>query len=145
MPATGPEFTRRALLFAALAPRLRADSADQVWDVIGSLASSLGNGHGAEFLDAFDPAMPGYQELHANVTALLAQADVQSAIDLVDNQGDDRTRTVEVDWLLSITRPADVSAAKRQDHVKSRFEKQGRRWRIVWLEPLAFFAPPPPK
>jgi hypothetical protein len=131
------------LLFVALAPRLRADSADQVWDVVSSIASALSNGSGADFLSAFDRAMPGYEELRTNVTALLGQADVQSSIDLVGNEGDDRARNVEVDWLLSIVGHADVSGAtKRQEHVKCRFEKQGKRWRIVGIEPRAFFAPP---
>ncbi|MBZ5624566.1 MAG: hypothetical protein LAQ69_38575 [Acidobacteriia bacterium] len=143
MPAIGPEFTRRALLFAALAAPLRADSADQVWDLISSMASALGNGHAAEFLSVFDPAMPGYQELRGNVTALLSQTEVQSSIDLVSNEGDDRSRTVEIDWLLTMTGSVEVSgAARRQGHVKCRFEKQGRRWRIAGMEPLAFFAPP---
>jgi hypothetical protein len=143
MPAIGPELTRRALLLAALAVPLRADSADQVWDLISSMASALGNGHAAEFLTVIDPAMPGYQELRSNVTALLAQTEVQSSIDLVSNEGDDGSRTVEVDWLLTMADSVGASGStKRQEHVKCRFEKQGRRWRIVHMEPLAFFAPP---
>jgi hypothetical protein len=143
MPATGPEFTRRALLFAALAARMRADSADEVWELVSSVASDLSAGHGGEFLGAFDPAMPGYEDLRHSVTALLGQADVQSSLELVSNEGDGRSRKVEVDWLLRITGPEEVSGAtSRQERVKCGFEKQGRRWRIVSLEPLAFFAPP---
>lgn len=146
MPATGPEFTRRALLFAALAASLRADSADQVWDLLSSMASGLSAGHAGEFLGAFDPAMPGYEELRTNVTALLAQTDVQSSIELVSDEGDDRRRMVEVDWLLRLTGREEVSGStRRQEQVKCGFEKQGKRWRTVSMEPLAFFAPPRPK
>lgn len=144
MPATGPECTRRALLFAALAAAsLRADSADEVWEVLSSVASDLSAGHGGEFLSAFDPAMPGYEELRNSVTALLGQADVQSSIELVSNEGDGRSRKVEVDWLLRITESTGVSGAtSRQERVRCGFEKQGKRWRIVSMEPLALFAPP---
>ena len=146
MPAIGPEFTRRALLLAALAASLRADSADQVWELIGSLASSLTNGSGDDFLRVFDRSMPGFEQLRTNVNALISQADVQSSIDPVSNEGDDQKRTVEVDWLMRMTGHDSVSAAvKREERVKCRFEKQGKRWRIVMLEPLSFFAAPPLK
>ena len=118
MPATGPEFTRRALLFGALAASLRADSADEVWELLSSAASDLSASHGSEFLRAFDPAMPGYEDLRNNVTTLLGQADVQSSIELVSNEGDGRSRKVEVDWLLRITGHTDVSGSmSRQERV----------------------------
>ena len=146
MPATGREFTRRTLLFAALAASLRADAADEVWELLSSAASDLSAGHGDQFLGAFDSAMPGYQDLRNSVTALLGQADVQSSIELVSNEGNEGSRKVEVDWLLRITGHTDVSGSmSRQERVKCGFEKQGRRWRIVSLEPLSFFAPPRPK
>lgn len=149
MPATGPEFTRRALLlttFGVLATRLRADSADQVWDLISSMASALTRGSGSEFVTVFDRTMPGFEELRNNVTALLAQAEVQSSIELVSNDGDDRKRTLEADWLLRITGRDNVSGAvKREERVKCQFEKQNKGWRVVSFAPLALFAAPPVK
>jgi hypothetical protein len=146
MPATGPEFTRRALLFASFAFSLRADSADEVWELLSSLASGLSAGQSEEFMRAFDPAMPGYANLRADVTALVGQAEVQSSIELVGNEGNDRSRVVEVDWLMRITGRDEVSSrANRQERVKCNFERQGKRWRIVQIEPRALFAPPRPK
>jgi hypothetical protein len=138
--------TRRALIFGVLAASLRADSADDVWELLSSLATDLSAGNPVEFLRAFDPAMPGYEGLRANVTSLLAQGDVQSSIEVESNEGDDRRRTVEADWLLRITGQAEVSGwVNRQERVKVGFEKQGKRWRVVSIEPLTFFAPPRPK
>ncbi len=129
-------------MFAVLAGSLRADSADDAWDVISALATDLSSGEAVRFLSSFDRAMAGYEELRNDVTALLAQAEVQSSIDLVSNEGDDRSRMVEVDWLLVIKRPAEVAAeTRRQQHVKCKVEKQGKRWRIVSLAPAGFFAP----
>lgn len=144
--------TRRALLLASLAARLRADSADDVWELIASAARALSEatalpppnrGGAGPFLSFFDPRMPGYETLRANVAALIDQADLQSTLDPVDNDGDDRARNLSVDWQLRLTDPATgVTATRRQEIVKCRVEKQGRKWRIVSLEPLSFFAPP---
>jgi hypothetical protein len=135
--------TRRALLLVPLAARLRADSAQDVWDLIASMASALSAGSAIEFLSAIDPAMPGYETLRANVTALVNEADVQSSIEMVEETGDDRSRAVELDWLIRmVDRQDEAVAERRQDHVKCRVEKSGKKWRIAWLEPLEFFAPP---
>ena len=135
--------TRRALLLLPLASRLRADSAQQVWDLFASMASALSEANAIAFMNAFDPAMPGYEALRASVTALLNEAQVQSAIDLVEEEGDDSSRTVELDWLLHIVDQQDSAVAeRRQERVKSRVEKSGKKWRIASLEPLQFFAPP---
>jgi hypothetical protein len=127
-----------------LAARLRADSADEVWERLGTMASDLSAGHADEFLNAFDPAMPSYAELRKNVTALLAQAEVQCSIEIESNDGDDQKRTVDVTWLLRILRNDDISGAiKREERVKVGFAKSGKRWRAVSLAPLEFFAPVP--
>ena len=135
--------TRRALLLVPLATRLRADSAQQVWDLFTSMASALSAGDAAAFLNAFNPAMPGYEALRTGVTALLREAEVQSSIEVVEEQGDDRSRAVELDWLVHIVDRQDGAVAeRRRERVKCRLEKSGKNWRIAALEPLQFFSPP---
>ena len=135
--------TRRTLLLVPLATCLRADSAQQVWDLFTSMASALSAGDAAAFLNAFDPAMPGYEALRAGVTALLREAEVQSSIELVEEEGDDGNRAVELDWLVHIVDRQDGAVAeRRRERVKCRVEKSGKKWRIASLEPLQFFAPP---
>src|SRR3954451_16284434 len=103
MPATGREITRRTALFALCAvPSSAADPAQEVWDVVTTLAAALGRADPGEFLSVCDPALPGYQTLRANLSALVAQADAESAIDPVDNTGDDRVRELVVDWDLRL-------------------------------------------
>src|ERR1035438_6581706 len=101
--------TRRTLLALPLAMRLRADSARDVWDLLGEAAHELGEGNATAFMDCFDPKMPGYEELRADVAALVVEAaprspreGVSSSIELVTDQGDDQTRSLEVDWILDI-------------------------------------------
>jgi hypothetical protein len=87
--------------------------------------------------------MPAYPPLRANVSALVAAVDVESGIDPVGNSGDDRRREVEVDWQLQLVgRSGIATVTRRRQNVKLRLEKRGRGWKVVGLEPVAFFAPP---
>jgi hypothetical protein len=135
--------TRRLLLTLPLAACCRAaDPAREVLDLVTDAAASLSAGNVSLFLKVFDPAMPGYAKLRENVTGLIAQGEVQSLIDPLEDEGDDRRRVTQFQWTLLIERgqPA-AGSARREQVVKCSVEKQGGKWRIVGLEPIDFFAP----
>ena len=140
--------TRRTLVLLTVAApaaiALPADPADEAWRLLVDAASALSQGDAVYFLSLCDSASPDYPSLRSNVTALLEAAEVQSSIDPVSNEGDDRRRTLEVDWLLRI-RPRGLAgrAIERRRRVKCVLEKRGRKWRIVSLDP-AFLALPQP-
>jgi len=107
------------------------------------MVSALGAGDAQSFLAAFDPAMPGFANLRTDVEALAQNYFVQSAIVPVDSQGDTRRRSVELDWLLHLTSQNDAAqVTRRRQTIRCGLEKRGRRWKIVSLVPLSFFAPP---
>jgi hypothetical protein len=134
---------RRLLFLSILVPVVAADPRQEVYDLLGSMASGLSEGNPAQFLEAFDRSMKGYAELAANVRALVEQSDVLSAIELVDDAGDAERRTIRVDWLLQLAdKQNSASVVRRQKTVQCKVERQKRKWRIVSLEPLDFFAPP---
>ena len=135
--------TRRVLLLVPLAACCRAaDAAREVLDLIADLAASLSAGNVALFLKAFDPAMPGYAKLRENVTGLIAQGDVESLIDPLEDEGDDRRRAVQFQWTLLMHRGQEATSfARREQVLKFSVEKRGGKWRIVELEPIEFFAP----
>jgi hypothetical protein len=134
---------RRLLLLAILVSKLSADPRQEIYDLLGSMASGLSEGTPSQFLEKFDRSMKGYAELAANIRAMVAQRDVLSSIDLVDDAGDDQARTVRVDWLLQLAdRQNSAAVERRQTTVVVKLVKQKRKWRIVSLEPLDFFAPP---
>jgi hypothetical protein len=86
--------------------------------------------------------MEGYAKLRQNVTGLVALGDVQSLIDPLVDEGDDRRRTVQFRWTLRLQRgEQSASFTRREQVVKCRVEKQRGKWRIVGLEPIEFFAP----
>jgi hypothetical protein len=120
-----------------------ADPAAEAWDLLASMAAALGRGAAAEFLAAFDAALPGYSALRANVNALVSAAEVESAVDPVRNDGDDRAREVEVDWSLHLVdRAGPQRVTRRRQNVKCRVEKRRGTWKVVALDPVSFFAPP---
>jgi len=134
---------RRVFLLASSASALRADPRREIYDFFGALANSLAEGNAVQFLHAFDPRMPGYQELAANVTALVLQAEIHSAIEIVDDAGDAGERKVRLDWLLQLTgKQSSANAIRRQQMVNCRVVKTKRNWRVVSVNPIAFFAPP---
>src|SRR6516164_3675685 len=95
--------TRRSILLLIASLRLRgADAAAQVWDVLTNMASALSSGDAPGFLQVFDRRMKGFDELRAAVTDLVAAAVIESAIDPVENTGDDQARTVEVAWSMRL-------------------------------------------
>jgi hypothetical protein len=131
------------LLAAASAIARGADPSLDAWELVAKMAQALGTGDPAEFLSAFDAAMAGLAILRANVTALIAQWDVESGIDPVRNEGDDRAREVDVDWLLHLADRTGLDRVlRRRETVKLRMEKKGRNWKVVSLAPAGFFAPP---
>ena len=133
---------RRALLLIPLAACLAADPSQEVLELITGMAASLSAGNPKAFLAAFDPAMPGYQKLRDNVTALLGQAAVESFVDVARDEGDAQRRGVEINWRMRIKRAGDATAsAGREQRIRCHVEKQGRKWRITAWEPVEFFAP----
>ena len=140
--------TRRTLLSASLlsipaARSFGADPSQEVWDLLTEVASALSERNAETALAAFDPSMPGYETLRANVLALLRDTEVQSSIELEAEQGGSEERVVELDWLLKIRPDQEATpSTRRQQRVKCRLRKTGRKWRIVSFEPLEFLAPP---
>jgi hypothetical protein len=142
MPATGHELARRTFLMALAAPLL-ADARQEILDLITDLASALSEGNGLAFLDHIDHAMPHYQKLEQNILALTAQNEISAAIDILNQEGDDHSQTLELDWFLQIRSREDSGPLeRRRETVKCRAERKKKKWKIASIEPIALFAPP---
>jgi hypothetical protein len=135
---------RRVLMIVPLAICFAADPARESADVIAGLAAALAAGNAQEFLASFDRRMPDYGQLETNIRALVLQADVQSYVDVGTNEGDEKARKLEIDWTLRIQRTGDATPLPdREARITCRLEKQGKNWRIVAFDRVAFFAPAP--
>jgi hypothetical protein len=126
------------MLFSMLAV---ADPAAEVLNVFTSAAEALINDDARSFLDSFDRDMPGYAVLHDNVEGLLAAHMAGTTIEEITDEGDDRKRTVELDWLLILTQKGATNGPQqtRRRVVKCTVERRGKQWKITALEPLDFF------
>ena len=136
--------TRREVFLAmAATPWLRADEAQDIRDFFGQLVSSLSEGDTGQFLKNFDRSMSGYEKLAVNVEAILRQADVQSSIEVLSDDGTETKRMLLLDWFLQFVAPGlDGDTVRRREEVHCTLSRQGKRWRITALDPLSLFAPP---
>jgi hypothetical protein len=120
-----------------------ANPAEEAWEVVTALAAALGRGSDGEFLALCDPAMPGFDTLRANVAGLVAAAELESGIDPVKNEANGEARDLEVDWTLSLIERSDLQrVTRRRQVVRCRLEKRSRKWKVVAIAPVEFFAPP---
>ena len=94
-------------------------------------------------LARFDHAMPGYDQLEANIKALTSAWLVEPALQLTSNEGDDTHRSLEIDWTLTLTNPQNAgNSIRKEETVKCVVEKRGKQWLIVSFSPVELFAPP---
>ena len=108
-----------------------------------ALAGALSEGNGPAFLDRIDHAMPDYHKLEQNILAITEQNEVTASIDVIKQEGDDHTQTLELDWFLELrSREQGGPIEQRREMVKCRVERQKKKWKIVAIEPRTLFAPP---
>jgi len=132
-----------AFTLTAMWQAYASDAQEQVFDLFTKIAGALSDGNVSVFVEAFDPDMPQLREVRLDVTALAAVADLTNSIEVVSDKGDDTHRAEELDWFLEIVEKADShKVERRREVVKFRLERKGKKWKIVSVEPLHFFAPP---
>jgi hypothetical protein len=87
--------------------------------------------------------MPDYGKLEKYIIALAAQNEVMSSIDVLKDEGDAHTHTAELDWFLQIrSREQSGPLERRRQIVHCRLERPKKKWEVMAIEPVSFFAPP---
>jgi len=113
----------------------RADAPQQIFDLFAKIASALSDD---------DPAM--FQDFRRDLVALTDLASVTNSIEVLSDTGDETHRAEELDWFLEIVGNSDPHPVeRRREVVKFRLERKGnkgKKWKIVSIDPLHFFAPP---
>ena len=124
----------------------RADAPQQIFDLFAKIASALSDDDPAMFLEAVDPEMPNFQDFRRDLVALTDLASVTNSIEVLSDTGDETHRAEELDWFLEIVGNSDPHPVeRRREVVKVRLERKGnkgKKWKIVSIDPLHFFAPP---
>jgi len=121
---------------------LYADAESDVNSLFGSLTDALAEVNAPGFMAAFDKNMPGYEQLKTAVEALVNQAEVSSSVEPLKNEGNDSKRMVDLDWYLEVrSLQQDGPIIRRREVIHCELEKENKRWKIVSLQPIAFFGP----
>jgi hypothetical protein len=126
---------RWLVFFLVLAACGRAETPKDVFEFLRSAAEALADQDSNGFLDHFDRNMPGFSTLR-DEAAVLANAEVESTIEFISDEGDDKRRELQLDWLLRVN-----GGRPRHELVQLRMQKQGKKWKITELHPVEFFAP----
>jgi hypothetical protein len=131
----------RGALFLMAAVLLFAEPPAEVLELFREAADALASDDASAFLSKFDPDMAGYTEFRDEVVGLLAANDVGSTIEVVNDEGNDQKRSLDLDWLLVISEKNSRNGAQqtRRQVLKCRIERRGKQWKITALEPLDFF------
>jgi hypothetical protein len=134
---------RNAALLTCLAfVSARGDAHSDVIGLVGSLAAALTEVNVPAFMDGFDKDMPGYGDLHNQIAALVNQADVTSSIEPLNEHGDNAQYSIDLDWFLQVRSLLDNGPlVERREVIHCELRKQKKKWKIVSLKPLDFFAP----
>jgi hypothetical protein len=120
-----------------MAPLLRADDRTDALDAIAPIASALSEGDAGMALGRLPDDAPNSAELRANLSALIAQAEVTSSVEVLDaSEG-----KAELDWYMEIrSRETRSILERRRGKVSIRF----RRRKLSAIEPASMFAPAAP-
>ncbi|MEP7353562.1 MAG: hypothetical protein ABI824_10065 [Acidobacteriota bacterium] len=125
-----------ALLVLCAAGSLKAETPAAVLNVFRTAVESLASQDLNQFMGLFDRSMPGYEELRHHIGLRIGTEGLGSTIEVVTDEGDEAKRVMQLDWLL---RPEHGSAKRAV--VKCTLEHKGKTWKIVALDPVAFFTP----
>ena len=131
----------RRALFLIAAVALFAETPVGVLDLFREAAEALADNDPDAFLAKFDSSMPAYPTLRDEIAGLMAAYDVGSTIEVINDDGEDQKRSLDLDWLLVLAEK-NVDNGRNETRrrvVKCTVEKQGKRWKITALEPIDIF------
>ncbi len=138
MAATG----RRSFL-ALLGVALRAETSDELRDIVAQMATSLSAANESAFFHQIDKKMPGYNRLREQLIGLMGYAELSSSVDIRSSSGDEQKQTAKLDWYMSLkSRVEQTVTAQRRETLTFDFEKRGKRWMVTRIEPQDFFKAP---
>ena len=129
-----------AILAAAGKLPALADTHADVVDLFAQMAAALSDDNAAQFIKAFDRKFAEDSHLDTQITALLANSEVASSVELLQDEGDEGKRDIEADWFLELrSRVRGGPLVQRRSVINCHMEKRGKHWRIVSMKPLEFF------
>jgi hypothetical protein len=90
--------------------------------------------HATEFLGHFDKAMPGFDQFRSQIEDMVGAGEVSANIDFINSAGNDKKRTLDLDWVLQCG-----GVAPKRAVIQCTIEKRGKKWKITSIAPIEFF------
>jgi hypothetical protein len=127
------------LLLAAAAP-LWADQSTDVRAQISQIATALTTGNAADAMTPFDKSFSDYERLRRFFQGLNA-FQVNSEVDVVDEQDTETATTLTVNWTLTLTDLSSNFTERRNGDINVRLIRKDKKWKIVEFSPIDLFDP----
>ena len=131
-------------LFLAVSA-LAVDPREEITGELAGIASDFSSSNADGIIKRMASTMPGRGALEENLRDMLQVAQVATTIEVREWTAAGARTIVILDWFLEMRRAGDgsvLATQRRRQLVRAEWEKQGKRWKIVALKPLEFFAPP---
>ena len=112
------------------------------FNAIAKLASDLSQSDVAGAVSAFYSSMKGYGMLEQNIESLVAQTEILSAIDVVEDVEKDGVHKMVLDWYLTLTLQSDnTRTERRREQVNVEMRQIKGKWKITSMSPLTILDP----
>ncbi len=111
-------------------------------ETVAVLAGAMAENNAEKFLAYVSPELKAAME--ADLRALLLRHEITSSISPLSNEGDDKKRSLELDWYVEIrARGNEMAIERRRQNVRCVVERNAKkRWVVTAVTPTDFFSPP---
>jgi hypothetical protein len=112
------------------------------FNAIAKLAADLSQSDVSGAVGAFDSSMKGYGSIEQNIASLVAQTEILSAIDVVEDVEKDGVHKMVLDWYLTLTLQSDnTRTERRREQVNVEMRQIKGKWKITSMSPLTILDP----
>ena len=141
MAVTGRSSAALAVLIALALPGYGDESAD-LRRRLSDVATALASGNPTQAMDCFDKQkFADYDKLSGYFDGLTGAYQVDSQIDVNDEEGTDTEAKLTVHWILTLTDPATSLDLRRDAEMTVKLMRIKNNWQIVAMAPLDMFDP----
>ena len=127
---------KRAVLFAVCLLAF-AEPPPAILELLRVATEDLANRDANAFLSHFAPETPGLATIRQQVSALIAVDGAASTTTVAQDEGDDQTRRLQIDWLLRVG-----ASRRKRTTVTVTLERRGNNWKFTGFDPVDFFSLP---
>jgi hypothetical protein len=109
---------------------------------LATLASGLSQNDAVAAMSAFDGSAKERAAIESDIEALVAQAEILCALDVVEEKGAGDVRSLDVDWYMQLKSVASQGPTeRRRERVQIEVSKIKGKWKITSLSPRSILAP----